>query len=108
MKVNLNTQTYKRTRNYRYGSCGWSWKKIADIYGNSRIDPYLFEAAGEYLDYISAHQYWIENWQEHSRPNYLSCMMLSEKPELYIKNIISQIQTAEKKGQINEGQIKIA
>ena len=78
------------------------------IHGNSRIDPYLFEAAGEYLDYISAHQYWIENWQEHSRPNYLSCMMLSEKPELYIKNIISQIQTAEKKGQINEGQIKIA
>ena len=78
------------------------------IHGNSNIDPYLFEAAGEYLDYISAHQYWIENWQEHSRPNYLSCMMLSEKPELYIKNIISQIQTAEKKGQINEGQIKIA
>ncbi len=78
------------------------------IHGNSSIDPYLFEAAGEYLDYISAHQYWIENWQEHSRPNYLSCMMLSEKPELYIKNIISQIQTAEKKGQINESQIKIA
>ena len=78
------------------------------IHGNSNIDPYLFEAAGEYLDYISAHQYWIENWQEHSRPNYLSCMMLSEKPELYVKNIISQIQTAEKKGQINESQIKIA
>ena len=78
------------------------------IHGSSRIDPYLFEAAGEYLDYISAHQYWIENWQKHSRPNYLSCMMLSEKPELYVKNIISQIQTAEKKGQINEGQIKIA
>ena len=78
------------------------------IHGNSNIDPYLFEAAGEYLDYISAHQYWIENWQEHSRPNYLSCMMLSEKPELYIKNIISQIQTAEKKEQINQGQIKIA
>ena len=78
------------------------------IHGNSSIDPYLFEAAGEYLDYISAHQYWIENWQEHSRPNYLSCMMLSEKPEMYIKNIISQIQNAEKKGQINEGQIQIA
>ena len=78
------------------------------IHGNSRIDPYLFEAAGEYLDYISAHQYWIENWQKHSTPDYLSCMMLSEKPELYIKNVINQIQTAEKEGHINKGQIKIA
>ncbi len=78
------------------------------IHGNSRIDPYLFEAGGEYLDYISAHQYWIENWQTHSTPDYLSCMMLSEKPELYIKSVINQIKTAEKEGHINKGQIKIA
>jgi len=78
------------------------------IHGGSNIDPYLFEAAGEYLDYISAHQYWIENWQTHSTPNYLSCMMLSERPETYIKKVIGQIQTAETEGQINEGQIKIA
>ena len=57
------------------------------IHGNSRIDPYLFEAAGEYLDYISAHQYWIENWQKHSTPDYLSCIMLSEKPEFYLSLI---------------------
>ena len=78
------------------------------IHGNSRIDPYLFEAAGEYLDYISAHQYWIENWRKHSTPDYLSCIMLSEKPELYIKNVINQIETAEIAGHINKGQIKIA
>jgi alpha-L-arabinofuranosidase len=35
-------------------------------------------------------------------------MMLSEKPELYIKNIINQIQIAESEGHINKGQIKIA
>ena len=78
------------------------------IHGNSSIDQYLFEAAGEYLDYISAHQYWIENWQEHNTPDYLSCMMLSEKPESYIKNVINQIKTAETKGQIDKGKIKIA
>ena len=78
------------------------------IHGGSNIDPYLFEAAGVHLDYISAHQYWIENWQEHSTPDYLSCMMLSEKPESYINKLIGQIQTAEKGGQIKEGQIKIA
>ena len=78
------------------------------IHGNSSIDPYLFEAAGKYLDYISAHQYWIENWQEHRTPDYLSCMMLSEKPESYIRSVISQIKTAETKGQIEKGKIKIA
>ena len=78
------------------------------IHGSSHIDPYLFEAAGEYLDYISVHQYWIENWQKHSTPNYLSCMMLSEKPESYIKEVINQIKTAEMEGHINKGQIKIA
>lgn len=78
------------------------------IHGDSSIDPYLFETAGEHLNYISAHQYWIENWQEHTTPNYLSCMMLSEKPELYIKKVISQIQEAESKGQIEKGKIKIA
>jgi len=35
-------------------------------------------------------------------------MMLSEKPETYIKKVIGQIQTAETEGQINKGQIKIA
>ncbi len=78
------------------------------IHGNSRIDPYLFEAAGDYLDYISAHQYWIENWQKHSTPDYLSCIMLSEKPESYIKSVINQIKTAEKEGHIDKGKIKIA
>ena len=45
-------------------------------HGGSNIDPYLFEAAGEYLNYISVHQYWIENFQKHSTPDYLSCLSL--------------------------------
>ena len=32
-------------------------------HGGSSIDPYLFEAAGKHLNYISVHQYWIENFQ---------------------------------------------
>jgi alpha-N-arabinofuranosidase len=35
-------------------------------------------------------------------------MMLSEKPELYIKKVVDQIQTAETEGQIKKGKIKIA
>lgn len=78
------------------------------IHGSSRIDPYLFEAAGEHLNYISAHQYWIENFQVHQTPDYLSCILLSEKPESYIKKVVHQIQTAENEGHIRKGKIKIA
>ena len=35
-------------------------------------------------------------------------MMLSEKPESYIRSVISQIKNAETKGQIDKRQIKIA
>ena len=48
---------------------------------------------------------WIENWQILETPDYLSCIMLSEKPEAYIQDVIHQIQTAEKEGQIKEGKI---
>ena len=41
-------------------------------HGGSTIDPYLFEAAGKHLNYISVHQYWIENFQKHYTPDYLS------------------------------------
>ena len=77
-------------------------------HGGSDIDPYLFESAGKYLDYISVHEYWIQNWQKHSTPSYISCMMLSEKPESYIKKVINSIKNAETVGHIKKGQIKIA
>ena len=78
------------------------------VHGNLEIDPYLFEEAGEYLDYISVHQYWIENWEKLSKPNYLECMMLSEKPEYFIEKVINQIKNAENEGKIEKGKIKIA
>ncbi|MCK5278835.1 MAG: hypothetical protein KAK04_09855 [Cyclobacteriaceae bacterium] len=77
-------------------------------HGGARLDPYLFETAGEYLNYISVHQYWIANFQKHYTPNYLSCMVLSEKPELYIKKVVNSIHQAEAEGLIEKGQIKIA
>ncbi len=44
----------------------------------------LLEAAGEYLDYISIHNYWIPNWAELHEPSYLDCMMEAEGPETLI------------------------
>ena len=51
---------------------------------NASIDPYLIQTAGKYLDIISVHQYWVENYQEHHTPDYLSCMMLSEMPDAHV------------------------
>ena len=69
-------------------------------HGGGEVDPYLFEAAGEYLDYISIHEYWIENWQKHQTPDYLSCIMLSEEPGTYIDRICTSLDQIGKRGEI--------
>lgn len=67
----------------------------------AHIDPYLFKAAGKHLDLLSVHEYWIANFQRHHTPDYLSCMMLSEKPDRHISSIIKSIDKAEMRGRIN-------
>ncbi len=58
------------------------------------IDPYLFETAGKYLDLLSIHEYWIPNFQVHQTPDYLSCMMLSEKPDAHLNAVVASIEKA--------------
>ena len=67
----------------------------------AHIDPYLFEAAGKHLNLLSVHEYWIANFQRHHAPDYLSCMMLSEKPDGHISSIIKSIDKAGMGGRIN-------
>ena len=38
----------------------------------------LLKTAGEYLDYISIHHYWLPLWEKNDMPDYLTCIMLSE------------------------------
>lgn len=61
---------------------------------NAQIDPYLFETAGQYLSLISIHEYWIANYQQHHTPDYLSCMMLSDKPNAHIRTVVTSIEQA--------------
>ena len=58
------------------------------------IDPYLFETAGEHLDLLSIHEYWVPNFQVHQTPDYLSCMMLSEKPDAHLDAVVGSIEKA--------------
>jgi alpha-N-arabinofuranosidase len=63
----------------------------------------LLATAGEHLDYVAIHQYWLPCWRRELRPDYVSCIMLSEGPEQTISRVIDVI---EESGYI--GRIKIA
>ncbi|MCP4774424.1 MAG: alpha-N-arabinofuranosidase [Planctomycetaceae bacterium] len=67
---------------------------------NARIDPYLFETAARHLNLLSVHEYWIANFQTHHTPDYLSCMMLSEKPDAHISAVVKSIDAAGMRGRI--------
>ncbi len=60
----------------------------------------LLKAAGEHLDYVCIHQYWLGNWQKNATPDYLSCIMLSEGPEQTITRVIDVLEEAGYRGRI--------
>jgi alpha-N-arabinofuranosidase len=66
----------------------------------AHIAPYLFETAGKHLNLLSIHEYWVANYQKHHTPDYLSCMMLSEKPDAHISAIVKSIDGAGMRGRI--------
>ncbi len=60
----------------------------------------LLKTAGEYLDYISIHQYWVGNYQTFNRPDYLTCIKLSQGPESWITRTINTLEQAGYRGKI--------
>lgn len=60
----------------------------------------LLKSAGDYLDYVCIHQYWLGNWQKNAMPDYLSCIMLSEGPEQTITSVIDILEEAGYRGRI--------
>ena len=69
-------------------------------HGAGRVDPYLFETAGDVLDYISIHQYWIQNFQEFHTPDYLQCILLSAEPERFIHDVVQSLEQNGRRGKI--------
>ena len=68
---------------------------------NASIDPYLIQTAGKYLDIISVHEYWVENYQEHHTPDYLSCMMRSEMPDAHVSSAAKSLDKTGMRDRIN-------
>ena len=67
----------------------------------AHIDPYLFETAGEHLDLLSVHEYWVPNFQQHQTPDYLTCMMLCEKPDAHVGAVVRAIEGAGMQGHLS-------
>ncbi len=67
---------------------------------NARMDPYLFQAAGRHLDIISVHAYWVANYDTHHTPDYLTCMMLAEKPDAHFDAAIQSLASDGVRGRI--------
>ncbi len=60
----------------------------------------LLEMAGPYLDYISIHAYWLPLWQENDMPDYLTCIMSSERPEETIARFVGVLDESGYRGRI--------
>ena len=66
----------------------------------AQVDPYLYETAGNDLNLLSIHEYWIANYQKYHATDYLGCMMLSEKPGTHITAIVQSLAGAGMQGKI--------
>jgi len=60
----------------------------------------LLKAAGQYLNYISIHGYWLPLWEKNDMPDYLTCIMASERPETEISNVIKVLDESGCRGRI--------
>ncbi|MCA9260990.1 MAG: hypothetical protein KDA61_17365 [Planctomycetales bacterium] len=60
----------------------------------------LLQTAGDYLDLISLHGYWLPLWQENHAPSYLACMMQSEGPEETLDRFVDVLEESGYRGKI--------
>lgn len=60
----------------------------------------LLKAAGDHLDYVCIHDYWLGYWQKNEMPDYLTCIMHSTEPEQTIEEVIGILDEAGYRGRI--------
>ena len=58
------------------------------------VHSYLMEQAGEYLDYVSVHNYWLGRGNRLPRYDYMTAITKSEMPEAYIKVVSESLDKA--------------
>ena len=60
----------------------------------------LLKAAGDDLDYVAVHGYWLPLWGDNAMPDYLGCIMNSEAPERTIRGVVGVLEEAGYRGRI--------
>jgi alpha-L-arabinofuranosidase len=60
----------------------------------------LLKAAGEQLQYVAIHEYWLPCWGENLTPDYLTCILRSGGPEATLTRVIRLLQDAGYRGRI--------
>jgi alpha-N-arabinofuranosidase len=60
--------------------------------GMKEISFELLEKTGEYVDYISVHNYWLASAPYAPRYNYMTAISKSEMPEAFISNVIKTLE----------------
>ncbi len=60
----------------------------------------LLKSAGEYLDYVAVHEYWLGYWRRNEMPDYQTCIMHSEGPEKTIREVIAILAETGHRGRI--------
>jgi len=65
-----------------------------------KVSSKLLAEAGEHLDYISVHNYWLDRGNELPRYDYLTAITKSEGPEAYIALVCDSLNEAGQKGRL--------
>jgi len=65
-----------------------------------KVSSKLLTVAGEHLDYISVHNYWLDRGEELPRYDYLTAITKSEGPEVYIALVCGSLDEAGQKGRL--------
>ena len=60
----------------------------------------LLKTAGDYLSYISIHNYWFAFYQKNEIPDYLTCIMVSGGPERDIANCVDALEESGYRGRV--------
>jgi alpha-N-arabinofuranosidase len=89
-------QLYPEVRMLCSGSQGAAGTRMPPVH------RYLMEQAGEYLDYVSVHNYWLNRGRNLPRYDYLSRISRSEMPGQYIEIVANSLR------KLGKERIKIA
>ena len=58
------------------------------------VKPYLLETAGQYLDYVSVHNYWLDRGDPVPHYDYLTAITTCDMPEAYLRIVTESLAKA--------------